>query len=69
MGISTRKKTMAKENEYRVVSGGKVKVITAKNIQEAYAKAGRLFPKAKQVTVSRKTSRKGQEYETYVISR
>lgn len=69
MATKTRAKAKTKGNEYRVVSGGKVKVITAKNIQEAYAKAGRLFPKAKQVTVSRKPSRKGQEYETYIISR
>ena len=61
-------KIRTRGNEYRIVSGGKVKVITAKNIKEADAKARRLFPKAKQILVSRKPANTGREYETYIIS-
>jgi len=60
MVAKTKNKT--KRNKYTVVSaGGKQKTITAKNIQEAYAKAKRLFPRARLVTVSREPSKKGTD--------
>jgi len=65
----TKTKARTKGNEYRVVSGGKQKAITARNIKEADAKARWLFPKAKQILVSRKPADTGKEYETYIISR
>jgi len=74
MVTKTKAKSKTRGNEYVIVHPTKGRsrgqtTITAKNIQEAYAKAGLLFPKAKFITVSRRPSRKGQEYETYVISR
>jgi len=69
MVTKTRAKAKVKGNEYRVVSGGKVKIVTARNIKEADAKARRLFPKSKQILVSRKPAETGREYETYIISR
>ncbi len=64
---STNRK--ATQNKYRVVTARKQQIITARNIQEAYAKAKRLFPRARLVTVSREPSKKGKEYETYIIHR
>ena len=70
MVTKTRGKKTTKKNTYVVTTGGgKQKTITAQNVQEAYAKAGRLFPKAKVVTVSRKPLRGGRGYETYTIIR
>ena len=70
MTTKTRKATV-KGNVYEVatVVAGKVRqqTVVAKNIREAGVKAKRLFPKSHLVTVSRKTSRKGTEYETYTI--
>lgn len=64
------KKTAVKRNEYRVIGErGKQVTVVARNIREAVAKAKRLFPKTKLITVSRKPSRRGQRYETYTITR
>lgn len=66
----SKARTRTKEHEYVIVSAsGSIKTITARNIQEAYDRAGRLFPRAKLITVSRKASRTGREYETYIINR
>lgn len=62
-------KTRQRKYEYRILASGKLKIVTARNIREAGAKARRLFPRAKFITVSRKPSRKGKDYETYSISR
>ena len=63
-------RTKLTEHKYSVVTGsGRRKVITCKNIGEAYEKAKRMYPRCTLITVSRAPSRKGKEYETYIISR
>ena len=70
MVVKTKKGKGMKGNEYRVVGrGGKQKIVVARNIREAGSKAKRLFPRASLITVSRKPSHRGQEYETYTITR
>jgi len=66
------KRSKVRGYEYRVFGGsGKrnQKIVTARNVREAGRKAVRLFPKTNTITVSRKPSRKGKEYETYIIGR
>ena len=66
----TKTKGKAREHKYIITSaGGGQKTIIAQNIQEAYAKAKNLFPRAKIVTVSRRPAHTGKEYETYIINR
>ena len=56
-------------SKYVVVHGRGQATIVASNISEAYEKAKRMYPRCKLITVSRAPSRKGKEYETYIISR
>lgn len=67
MVVGTRQKS--REYEYLALAGRKQVTIVAHNINEASSKAKRLFPKAKLISVSRKSSSRGREYETYWISR
>ena len=63
-------RTKSTEHKYSVVTGsGRRKVITCKNVGEAYEKAKRIFPRARTVVVSRQQARTGKGYESYIISR
>lgn len=55
--------------QYTALGGRQKRTFFARNKHEAGAIASRMFPRAGLITVTRKPSASGKEYETYIISR